>query len=91
MTEPQLIADKNIATRNANPKPEAGRNVFVVENWEGKAPRVDVVLTPDGSTVQVTRVILSGEGSFKLKFKKTEDQSQWDNYTEEGDDKPTVS
>eukprot|EP00914_Ancora_sagittata_P006165 GHVO01012563.1.p1 GENE.GHVO01012563.1~~GHVO01012563.1.p1 ORF type:complete len:159 (-),score=8.73 GHVO01012563.1:31-507(-) len=95
MLTSQLISKRNMEVRGVNRIPEAGRNVFGIEKalWSSK-PRLDIMLTSDGSPIEVTKVSVNSgptKDTFRIKFKTSEAQAKWSEYIAPGQNQIKVS
>ncbi|ELU10543.1 hypothetical protein CAPTEDRAFT_196226, partial [Capitella teleta] len=94
MLSPQFVPKKNIDTRSVSRIAKIGRNVFTIKNTDWAiTPRIDVLLTPDGEPVQVTKVMISSgpnKDKFTIKYKETEDDSKWTTYIAPGEEETII-
>ena len=84
MLSAQLIPSESITTKSVSRTTDVAPNYFTItqSDWSLK-PRLDIVLTKDGTPVVLTKVgINSGivDDIFKLKYKEQETQTTWKNY-----------
>ena len=86
MLSPQLIPDDSVRTKYVTRVPNVTTNYFEIlkKAWVSK-PRVDIVLTKDGTPVVLTKVAINSglvNGKFRIKYKEQETQTRWQDYVD---------
>ena len=86
MLSPQLIPAESITPKLVTRMPDVAPNYFTITKtaWASK-PRVDIVLTKDGTPVVLTKVAINSglvDDRFKLRYKEQETDAIWKDYVD---------
>ena len=84
MLTPQLIPTDSITPKLITSMPATAPNYFGIlkTSWPSK-PRLDIVLTKDGTPIVLTKVAINsglGIDQFKLRYKEQETDPIWKDY-----------
>lgn len=93
MLDPQIIPAENVEVRAVKKRDDVSPSYFTISQsqWDSK-PRIDVVLTDDGTPVEVTKIAIKNpdqSSKFRIKYKAFASDDAVTDYTG-GEDKIKV-